>query len=209
MVPASLFSPPQGFTCAVCSSCAQAVLVLCPLGLAFIAVMTEDVLCLMDPRENEKREMKCISLVCTDPHKWAGLPLICCHFHSTFSEITLSSSKVHRGFSSVGKSGLTDIFTESGLFENDAELMQGLSINHKNEVFGGYPALWDGMFLEKLPASSEWEVKMETGQQRATQDHHVSTFHATGWNFNCFCSVSFIRFSRWMWGVTGTFMINA
>lgn len=41
----SLFSLPQGFTCAVCSPCAQAVLVSCPLGLAFIAVMTEDLLC--------------------------------------------------------------------------------------------------------------------------------------------------------------------
>lgn len=41
----SLFSLPQGFTCAVCSSCAQAVLVSCPLGLAFIAVMAEDLLC--------------------------------------------------------------------------------------------------------------------------------------------------------------------
>lgn len=45
MVPPSLFCPPQGFTCAVCSPCAQAVLVLHPLGLAFIAMLTERVLC--------------------------------------------------------------------------------------------------------------------------------------------------------------------
>lgn len=31
-----------------------------------------------------------------------------------------------------------------------------------------YPALRDGQFLEKLPASNVQEVKMETRQQRET-----------------------------------------